>query len=285
MTSLANPSRLTIGRIEVDRVTFDGALDAIAALVDGRRGGVVLTPNVDHIVLAGEDERFQGAYRECDLSLADGMPVVWLASAMGEPVPEKISGSDLVDPLMARAAARGWRVFLLGGAEGVADRAAANLVSTYPALNIVGTSSPRIAAADPRARTNRASGDPPRHDRRHGEQERHALVESIRATNPDVVLVGLGAPKQELWIHEAARALAPAVLLGVGASIDFLAGTARRAPPWMSRMGVEWTYRLAQEPRRMWRRYLVRDPKLIGIVLGDWLTRSHRRASMTIPPR
>jgi N-acetylglucosaminyldiphosphoundecaprenol N-acetyl-beta-D-mannosaminyltransferase len=88
-----------------------------------------------------------------------------------------------------------------------------------------------------------------------------------------------------LWIHEAARALAPAVLLGVGASIDFLAGTARRAPPWMSRMGVEWTYRLAQEPRRMWRRYLVRDPKLIGIVLGDWLTRSHRRASMTIPPR
>lgn len=290
--SAVQPPRLQLGEVPVDRVTFEGALDAIAALVEGGHGGTVLTPNVDHVVLAGEDDRFRGAYSKADLSLADGMPVVWAAAAMGEPVPEKISGSDLTVPLMALAAQRGWRVFLLGGADGVAARAAQNLIAQFPTLKVVGTASPRIPAGDPHARkaapveTSPAAaapnaGDPPLRNRRAGEHVRREVVESIKASRPDIVLVGLGAPKQELWIHEAAAELAPAVLLGVGASIDFVAGTAKRAPAWMSRVGLEWSYRLAQEPRRMWRRYLVRDPKFLRIVLADLVARVRQRKLTT----
>ena len=275
----SRPRRVSVGQVAVDSVTFSAAIAAIEALVDARRGGIVLTPNVDHVVLASDDDRFRGAYRRCSLSLADGMPVVWAARALGRPLPEKLSGSDLREPLMKLAAARGFRVFLLGGAEGVARRAAAHLVATNPSLRIVGTASPQIHAADPRERAAKrpwgsmTTEAPLRHDRRRGSRERHALVARIKEADPDLVLVGLGAPKQELWIHEAATELSPAVLLGIGASIDFLAGTARRAPPWVSRAGLEWAFRLAQEPRRMWRRYLLRDPRFVSIIVDDWLSR------------
>jgi len=140
--------------------------------------------------------------------------------------------------------------YLFGGGRGSARHAASRLRAAYPDLKIVGTASPRVDMSEPAA-------------------ERRAVLDAISAVAPDLVLVGLGAPKQELWIHESAAALAPAVLLGVGASIDFLAGNARRAPGWMSAAGLEWLYRLAREPGRLWRRYLVRDPRFLGILLAQ----------------
>ena len=261
MLTTTEPRRVRIGPVLVDRVTFAGALDAVAELVERRRGGTVFTPNVDHVVMASEDESLRRAYAGVDLSLADGMPVVWAARALGAPLPERVAGSDLCAPLMQRAAEEGWRVYLLGGGRGSARRAASHLRMAYPDLRIVGTASPRIDMTEPPAR-------------------RRAVVDTIRAVAPDIVLVGLGAPKQEKWIHESAAALAPAVLLGVGASIDFLAGNARRAPGWMSAAGLEWLYRLAKEPRRLWRRYLVRDPRFLGILLVQ-LVRTRARPSET----
>jgi N-acetylglucosaminyldiphosphoundecaprenol N-acetyl-beta-D-mannosaminyltransferase len=246
--------RLQLGRLPVDRVTFAEALDAIAAMVERRRGGTVFTPNVDHVVLAGENERFRRAYAAVDLALADGAPVVWASRALGAPLPEKVSGSDLAPVLMKLAAERGFRVYLLGGAPGTAELAARRLRRAHPDLKIAGASSPRVDLGEPEA-------------------ARASLVEEIRRAAPDLVLVGLGAPKQEIWIHETAAALRPAVLLGVGAAIDFLAGTGRRAPRWMSAAGLEWAYRLGREPRRLWRRYLVRDPRFIGIFAGALLAR------------
>lgn len=240
--------RLCIGHIPIDRLGFAEALSAVANMVEARRGGMVYTPNVDHIVMAEDNADFREAYGTADLSLVDGMAVLWASHVLGSPLPEKISGSDLVPPLMDLADSRRWRVYLLGGADGVAHRAGQNLARTHKHLQIVGTASPRIDLSTPRG-------------------ERRHIVEEIRTACPDLVLVGLGAPKQELWIHESIEELRPAVLLGVGASIDFLAGTARRAPRWISAAGLEWLYRLAHEPRRLWRRYLVRDPKFIGIVL------------------
>ena len=248
MVTPAPGRRLQVGALPVDRVTFAEALDAIADMVRGRSGGAVFTPNVDHVVMASVDPRFQRAYADVDLALADGMPVVWASRALGLPVPEKVSGSDLVPALMERAAADGFRVYLLGGA---ARRAARRLRSALPGLRVVGAASPRIDLEAPDA----------------------AVLDAIRITAPDLVLVGLGAPKQELWIRAHAAALRPAVLLGVGASIDFLAGTARRAPRWMSAVGLEWAYRLAHEPRRLWRRYLVRDPRFLVIVARQLLAR------------
>jgi N-acetylglucosaminyldiphosphoundecaprenol N-acetyl-beta-D-mannosaminyltransferase len=198
------------------------------------------------------------AYGAADLSLVDGMPVLWASRWVGPGLPEKVSGSDLVLPLMRSAGANSWRVFLLGGREGVALLAAERLSRSIPGLQIVGTLAPRIDMSEPRER-------------------RQYIVDAVCAARPNLVVVGLGAPKQELWIHESRAALKPAVLLGLGASIDFVAGTVSRAPEWMSRSGFEWIYRLVHEPRRLWRRYILKDPKFAWIVLRTLLARRAAR--------
>jgi N-acetylglucosaminyldiphosphoundecaprenol N-acetyl-beta-D-mannosaminyltransferase len=246
--------RIQIGQLPIDAVDLPGALAAIDALIGAHAGGTVFTPNVDHIVMGERDQRFRQAYRRVGLSLVDGTPVLWAARLLGRPLPEKVSGSDLVVPLMERAAARRWRVFLLGGAPGSAKTAAARLKNRFPELNIVGTEAPRIDL-----------GSPP--------GERLAVAARVGETKPDLVLVAFGAPKQEIFCDEALEVFKPAVLVCVGAGLDFVAGVARRAPAWMSRSGLEWLYRLAHEPRRLAGRYLLRDPQFALILLRQLLFR------------
>jgi N-acetylglucosaminyldiphosphoundecaprenol N-acetyl-beta-D-mannosaminyltransferase len=253
--------RLVLGAVPVDRVSLAEALDRIEALVAAGRGGAVFTPNVDHVVLASREPALARAYAGVDLSLADGMPVVWAARLLGAPVPERVSGSDLAFPLLERAAQRGWRTYLLGGAPGVAEEAARRLRARLPSLVVAGTDAPRITLKP---------GDP----------EGEAALARLRAARPDLVLVALGAPKQELWIHRHRAALGPAVAVGVGATLDFLSGRVRRAPRWVSRAGLEWLWRLGREPRRLWRRYLVQDPAFAAIL---WRELRARRPST--PPR
>jgi N-acetylglucosaminyldiphosphoundecaprenol N-acetyl-beta-D-mannosaminyltransferase len=240
--------RLRLGWLEIDPVTLAGALDAIEALVRRGGGGVVVTPNVDHVVIAERREDFRAAYAAADLSLADGAPIVWASHLLGAPLPEKVSGSDLLLPLLDRAAARGWRVFLLGALPGVADTAADRLRER--GVGVAGTAAPFVRIG------------PGERD-----QEGDAAIEVIRAARPDLVLVAFGAPKQELWMHRRRGTLAPAVLVGVGAGLDFLAGRVRRAPKWVSHAGLEWLWRLGREPRRLWRRYLVDDPRFLAVLL------------------
>jgi N-acetylglucosaminyldiphosphoundecaprenol N-acetyl-beta-D-mannosaminyltransferase len=239
--------RLRIGHIWIDVLTAREALREIERLVDRRQGGGVFTPNVDHIVKAESNEAFRKAYDHVSLSLADGMPLVWVAPLLGCPLPERVAGSDMVMPLLELAAKRRWRVYLLGGAPGVAE-SVARMLSSDMGITVAGWDDSRINAdgSDP--------GD--------------ASIARVRAANADLVFVALGPPKQELWIQRAADAIRPAVALGVGASLDFIAGKYKRAPAWMGRMGLEWAYRLLQEPRRLWRRYLVEGPRFIGIVLA-----------------
>jgi N-acetylglucosaminyldiphosphoundecaprenol N-acetyl-beta-D-mannosaminyltransferase len=248
-TASAHNRRLRIGQLHVDRVTLAGALDAIDALIAGRRGGVVVTPNVDHVVIAERHARFREAYAAADLSLADGKPIVWASHLLGASLPEKVSGSDLVLPLLDLAASRRWRVYLLGGAPGVAE-AAAERLARERGVAIAGTFAPQLAPV------GGAQPDP-------AAQE---AADAVRSARADLVLVAFGAPKQELWMHEHRRALAPAVLIGIGASLDFVIGRVRRAPRWMSDAGLEWLWRLAHEPRRLWRRYLVDDPQFLPIL-------------------
>jgi N-acetylglucosaminyldiphosphoundecaprenol N-acetyl-beta-D-mannosaminyltransferase len=240
------PRRMILGHIPIDAVTRRDALDGVERLVNGN-GGTVFTPNVDHIVLAEDDERFRDAYSRVSLSLADGMPLVWASRLLKEPLPEKLSGSDFVPVLLERAAERGWRVYLLGGAPGVGALARDKLLAQHPNLQIVGVDAPRFDVDDPPER-------------------RAAALDRVRATRPHIVLVAFGAPKQELWIDFAREALRPAVLIGVGATLDFIAGTMPRAPRWMSASGLEWLFRLVREPRRLWKRYLVRDPRFLMIL-------------------
>jgi len=257
VTSLAltEPARLFIGHLAIDRVTLSTAIDEIDALVAAGRGGMVATPNVDHVVVAERREDFREAYATADLVLADGMPIVWASRLLGAPLPEKVSGSDLVFPLMERAAERGWRVFLLGAGPGIAEAAAESL-RRKPGVEVVGTAAPHV-------RCGQGEDDP----------EGDAAAGVIRAARPQLLLVAFGAPKQELWMHKHRVDLSPAVMVGVGASLDFLAGRVRRAPRWVSRAGFEWLWRLVREPRRLWRRYLVDDPRFLGVLWRTWRER------------
>lgn len=249
---MTSPRRVRIGGVPIDALTLEEAIDAVDQLVARRRGGSVFTPNVDHIVLCQDDAALRAAYQAASLSLVDGMPVLWASRLLGRPLPEKVSGSDLVVPLARHGAARGWKFFLLGGAPGVAERAKKRLEDDIEGIRVVGTLAPSI---DMRARS----------------ATRADVVGVVRDSGADVVFVGLGAPKQELWIHESVEALRPAVMLGIGATLDFLAGAVPRAPAWMSRGGLEWLYRLAREPRRLWKRYLVRDPRFVAVLIEELL--------------
>jgi len=251
------PRRVRIGSLQIDPLTFAGAIDAIDALVSAKLGGSVFTPNVDHVVNAETRPEFRAAYDAASLSLVDGTALVWASRLLGYRLPEKISGSDLLEPLVERARQRGWRVFLTGGAPGVAAQAAQCLQLRHPGLNIVGVDSPRIGA-------------------RPGESdEGQAAADRVRAARPDLVLVGFGSPKQELWVHRYRDSLGPAVAVALGAGIDFAAGRVHRAPDWISHAGMEWAWRLVHEPRRLWRRYLVHDSRFLLILGSGLVDRAH----------
>ena len=241
--------RIRFGPIGIDVVDFEGAIDAVADLVRAKKGGTVFTPNVDHVVLVGEDARLREAYDDVSLSLVDGTALLWSTRLVGKALPEKISGSDLCVPLLQRAAREGWRVYFLGGAPKSAERAAERVQREIPGLEIVGVSAPFIDV-------DGASG----HDE---------IVRDVRAASPDLLFVALGCPKQEIFMHRVRDAIAPTVSVGVGASLDFLAGAVKRAPKWISRAGLEWLYRLTQDPKRLWRRYLVRDPKFLFVLARE----------------
>jgi N-acetylglucosaminyldiphosphoundecaprenol N-acetyl-beta-D-mannosaminyltransferase len=247
--------RLRIGSISVDCVDKPAALRRIEALVQARQGGSVYTPNVDHVVLAELNPALRAAYERASLSVADGMPLVWVSPLLGCPLPERVAGSDLFMPLMKIAAERRWRVYLLGGASEVAQAAAVRL-SGNPGVNVVGWHSPVV--------------------NRDGTEAGEDSVARVRATAPDLIVVALGNPKQELWIDRARDALGPAVALGFGAVLDFLVGRQKRAPKWLAGMGLEWLYRLAHEPGRLWRRYLVQDWQFVSIVVSTWWSRRLR---------
>jgi N-acetylglucosaminyldiphosphoundecaprenol N-acetyl-beta-D-mannosaminyltransferase len=246
-------ARVRIGQLEIDALTFAQALEGIAELVNRRHGGTVFTPNVDHTVKAERLLDFRRAYSRADLCLADGMPLVWASRLLGSPLPEKVSGSDLVLPLMRLAAERRWRVYLLGGGPGVAEEAGEVLDRKFGTL-IVGTDSPVVGSDGI-------------------DESSEQTLERLAAARPDLVLVAFGAPKQELWIDRFADRLGPAVAVGVGGSLDFITGQVRRAPAWMSSAGLEWLFRLVQEPRRMWRRYLIEDPKFLTVIAKTWWVR------------
>ncbi len=238
--------RLKIGKVPVDVVTFSQALSAVEALVVAKKGGFVFTPNIDHVVTADDNPDFAAAYERAALSLADGMPIVWGSWLMATPLPERVAGSDLVGPLLKLAGQRNWRVAFFGAGPGVAEKAAAIAREKW-STNVVSTDAPMVDLKD-------------------GAQI-DAIAASLAAQKPDLILFALGAPKQELLMARIAERVSPAVLLGIGASLDFIAGTLKRAPAIMRKTGFEWLYRLAQEPGRLWRRYLINDPKFVIILL------------------
>jgi N-acetylglucosaminyldiphosphoundecaprenol N-acetyl-beta-D-mannosaminyltransferase len=251
--------RVRIGEISIDALSLEDAVRAVEGLVDAGRGGTVFTPNVDHVVKAEREPEFRSAYGQANLVLADGAPLVWASRLLGTRLPERVAGSDLVLPLAELAARRGYRLYLLGGAPGDAGRAAEVLRAA--GVLVVGVEAPRIDLGP------------------EGAPDALAAAERVSAARPHLVYVALGAPKQEIWAERHRTVFAPAVAIGVGASLAFIAGTQPRAPRWMSRAGLEWLHRLSREPRRLWRRYLVEDPRFVSILARSMLRRRRDAAA------
>ncbi|WP_183279696.1 WecB/TagA/CpsF family glycosyltransferase [Clostridium fungisolvens] len=233
---------------EIDNLSMEEALVRIDALIRNGRYNYVVTPNVDHIVKLEKDQELREVYNNADLILVDGMPLVWISKLNKEPIKEKISGSDFFPEVCKLSSNKGYKVFLLGAAEGVADRAAKNLQVKYPKLNIVGAYSPSFGFEKK-------------------EDEVKKIIKIINEVKPDILAVGVGAPKQEKFIYNYLSDLKVPVSLGIGATIDFEAGNIKRAPRWMQKSGLEWFYRLSKEPKRMFKRYLVDDMKIISIII------------------
>ncbi len=202
------------------------------------RGGVVVTPNLDHLRRCVRDLHFGALVAEADLVVADGMPLVWASKLQGTPLPERVAGSNLISTLSAAAAEAGRSIFLLGGAAGTAVGAADVLRKRYPNIKIVGTLCPQLGfEKKPRQMSE--------------------ISQMVTEANPDIVFVALGSPKQEQLIAKLRPSLPTAWWLGVGVSFSFLTGDVQRAPAWMQRIGIEWMHRLGQEPRRLFKRYIV----------------------------
>lgn len=248
------PERVRLFGVEIDPVGMREAVSCLHDWIEAPQSvcRFVVTPNVDHIVMLQHSEPLRNAYAAADLVTADGMPVVVASRWLGRPLPERVTGADLVPALFSAAnPERPLRVFLLGAALGVAERAASRIEETWKGVKVVGTYSPPLGFE------------------KDADENRHILAQ-IAAVHPDVVVVGLGAPKQEQWVHAHRDRMAAKVALCVGATIDFLAGEKPRAPAWMGRVGIEWMHRLLSEPRRLFKRY-VRDAFVFPqLVWREW---------------
>ncbi|MDO8539729.1 MAG: WecB/TagA/CpsF family glycosyltransferase [Opitutaceae bacterium] len=235
--------------VPFDPVTIASAVERIEAMIESGQPNYVVTPNVDFLVRSKRDPALHQILVHADLVLCDGKPLVWASQWLGNALPGRVAGSDLAPVLFQRAAERGWKIFLLGGAPGVGAEAARRIAAAHPSLPAVAHYSPPLR---PLAEMN--------HDE---------IIGQLRAAKPDIVLVCFGCPKQEKWIFRNYRTVGAPVMIGAGGTVDFLAGRLRRAPMWMRRTGTESMFRLWQEPRRLFKRYADDLFRFVPALLGQ----------------
>jgi N-acetylglucosaminyldiphosphoundecaprenol N-acetyl-beta-D-mannosaminyltransferase len=228
----------------IDPLDMEGTLDRCEAIVRERAYAQHMAVNVAKLVACRDNELLRDAVEKSAIVNADGAGVVLAARLLGTRLPERVAGIELMDALMGRAAARGWRVFVLGAKDEVLERAAAVLRERHPGLTIAGMRNGYFGA-----------------------EETAAVCAEIRAARPDILFVAMGTPHKELFLAEHGPSLGVPLVMGVGGAIDVVAGVTRRAPVMWQRAGMEWLYRLLQEPRRMFRRYAVTNAKF-GLLLG-----------------
>lgn len=232
----------------ISNVTMQQALDEIEIMINQDKLCYVVAINVD-VVLKMEDDSELNQIVDCaDMVFVDGKPLIWISQLYKKPIVEKVSGSDLVPLLCKRVSEKGYSVFILGGKDGVANKAKKNLEEIYPNINIVGTYSPKFGFEN-------------------DEIELGRINKIISEKRPDVLLACLGCPKQEKFIYYNMNKYKAKVSICAGATVDFMAGNVKRAPLWMSRNGLEWFYRFLQEPKRLFKRYFIDDIKIVKLIL------------------
>jgi N-acetylglucosaminyldiphosphoundecaprenol N-acetyl-beta-D-mannosaminyltransferase len=235
----------------VDSVTLDEALQRAHEFVMSGTPHQVVTVNVDFIRLAQENLEFRAIINRSDLAIADGMPLVWASKLSGERLPERVTGVELVEQCCALAAREGYSVFLLGGEDGVAEAAGKILAERHAGLKVVGAYSPPVGPFS--------------------DEENRKMVDMIREAQPDMLFVAFGAPKQDMWIAQHRDQISVPLAVGVGGVFNFVTGRVQRAPGWMQKSGMEWLFRVLQEPQRLWRRYFLLDMPVLARIATDAL--------------
>ncbi|WP_456113192.1 WecB/TagA/CpsF family glycosyltransferase [Ruminococcus sp.] len=231
----------------VNNVDMDETLSSIDKMILSGEKSYVVAINVDVVMKIEADQYLKKITDNADMVLVDGKPLVWISKWHKHPVKAKISGSDLVPLLCERARDKGYSVFIIGGKDGIADQAKANLEKNLPGINIVGTYAPPFGFEKDK-------------------NELEKINTMISDAHPDLLIACFGCPKQEKWIYENYQKYDAKVSVCAGATVDFLAGNVNRAPRWMSEHGLEWFYRFTQEPKRMFKRYFVDDIKVAKLV-------------------
>jgi N-acetylglucosaminyldiphosphoundecaprenol N-acetyl-beta-D-mannosaminyltransferase len=244
-------SKATILGVQTDAQTFTEAVTRLTHWATDTHPRYVCTCPVYTIMMCRENPAVKQAVNGADMVTADGMPVVWVQRRRGFPQAERVYGPDVMLALCAKTAGAGISHFFWGGQPGVADQLVGRLKAQFPRLNVAGAYTPPVADLETRP-------DP-------------AVIERLNAANAQIIWVGLGSPKQDLWMSLYRPALSAPLFIGVGAAFDMLSGVRSQAPRWMQRSGLEWLFRLAQEPRRLARRYLVYNPLFVWHVLRESL--------------
>jgi N-acetylglucosaminyldiphosphoundecaprenol N-acetyl-beta-D-mannosaminyltransferase len=255
-TPVPPPDTADVLGVPLALTDYDGAMDWIDAMVAARQRGYVCVCNVHTVMASAEDPALQSALMGSSVNVPDGQPLVWALNLLGNGLDDRVYGPELMARHCARAASSGQRLYLYGGRnQGALVQLALNLRQRYPGVRIVGGYSPPHRPLNP--------------------EERQAVIKEINGSRADVVWVGIGVPKQEKWMAEMRQDLDAPVLVGVGAAFDFHAGLVPQAPGWLQVSGLEWAYRLAHEPRRLWRRYTRYNPRFVGAFARQ--LRQHRR--------
>jgi N-acetylglucosaminyldiphosphoundecaprenol N-acetyl-beta-D-mannosaminyltransferase len=246
---------LTILGLPISPLTVDQTLALCEQRIHERRRLLIGVVNAAKVVNMRRDATLRGAVLAADIILADGMAVVWASRLLGKSVPERVAGIDLMVRLLQRADQRGHRVYCLGALDDVLSDVVGRIEREYPGLRLVGW-----------------------HNGYFGPDEEGQVAADIARTRPDVLFVAMSSPKKELFLARWSAQMGVPVCHGVGGSFDVLAGRVKRAPPAWQRFGLEWLYRVLQEPRRMWRRYLVTNTLFSALVLRELLLRRDRNA-------
>ena len=231
----------------VNNVNMDEAIQAIEDMIAYEKKSYIVAINVDVVMKIENDSYLKEITDRADMVLVDGKPLEWIAKWHKRPIKAKISGSDLVPLLCKRATEKGYSLFIIGGKDGIAEKAKQNLERDLPGIRIVGTYAPPFGFE-------------------RDEKELNRINEMISDAHPDILIACFGCPKQEKWIYENYQKYAAKVSVCAGATVDFLAGNVNRAPKWMSDHGLEWFYRFLQEPKRMFKRYFIDDVKILKLI-------------------
>jgi N-acetylglucosaminyldiphosphoundecaprenol N-acetyl-beta-D-mannosaminyltransferase len=240
--------------VKISAITMDDAIQGIERWIELRQKHYVCVCTVNNIISAQDDPAYMELVNNAGMRTPDGMPLVWLSHSAGHKHVTRVYGPDLMLEMCARSAETGHRHFFYGGGPGVADKLAHNLAERFPGLNIVGTHTPPMLSL--------------------GEMDSQDTIDRINASGADIVWVGLSSPKQDWWVANHRHLLNAPVLLAVGAAFDFHSGHVRQAPPWMQRNGLEWLFRLSQDPRRLWHRYLVMNSRFVALLALDQIRRT-----------